>query len=79
VATAYESLGLDRPAAPVRPDRPLYIDRTKYLAVALWPSNSAIVSTATTPEEEGIHLHAWNFDDEQVLDVSIPPLGGHLV
>lgn len=68
LATAYESLGLDRPGAAIRPNRPLQLDRTKYLAIALWPSNTAIVSTSTVPEDEGVHVHAWNFDGDQAID-----------
>ena len=74
VATAYESLKIDRPSPAVRPDRPLYVDRTKYLAVAMWPSNSAIVTNISHPEEEGIHVHAWDFDGNQVIDETYWPV-----
>lgn len=74
LAAAYEVLGLQRPAGSVRADRPLHIDSSKYLAVAIWPSNSAIVSNVEGPEEEGIHVHAWDFDGAQVVDETYWPV-----
>lgn len=74
LATAYETLELARPGAPVRPTRPLHIDRSQYLAIAIWPSNSAIVSNAGTPEDEGVHVHAWTFDGDQVIDETYWPV-----
>jgi hypothetical protein len=74
LATAYETLGLHRPPASQRPDRPLHLDRTKFLGIALWPSNSAIVSNSPTAEDEGIHVHTWNFDGDPVHDETYWPV-----
>ena len=38
-----------------------------YDGVALWPSNAAIFNSMERPEEEGIHVHAWQHD-RLVLD-----------
>ncbi|HVF06390.1 MAG TPA: hypothetical protein VNA20_16225 [Frankiaceae bacterium] len=62
LADLYAELGLPRPPAPVRSSRTLDLVLDRYTAVELWPSNAAIVSTMTRPEEIGIHVHAWEGD-----------------
>jgi predicted RNA-binding Zn-ribbon protein involved in translation (DUF1610 family) len=56
---AQERLGLGRLADPVRVDRPLELSSAEYSGIAMWPSNRAILSTMTRPEDEGIHVHTW--------------------
>lgn len=68
LADAYKQLGLGPRPEPVRPDRPLNISSCDYRGVALYPSNSAIVSTMSRPEEEGIHVHAWAHDGTMAID-----------
>jgi predicted RNA-binding Zn-ribbon protein involved in translation (DUF1610 family) len=74
LAAAYSVLGIDQPPQPVGVDRELALDRTKYSAIALWPSNSAILSTMTRPEETGIHVHAWDLTGRQVIDETHSPV-----
>lgn len=74
LADAAKQLGLPQPPPPERANRPLNLQSQDYSAVGLWPSNSAIVSTMTRPEEEGIHVHAWNGDDELVIDETYSPV-----
>jgi predicted RNA-binding Zn-ribbon protein involved in translation (DUF1610 family) len=74
LAAVHETLGLPPASAPVRPDRALDLHVNDYGAVALWPSNSAILSTMSRPEEVGIHVHAWNARGNLVLDETYSPL-----
>ena len=39
---------------------PLHITSSDYRGVAIWPSNSAIISTMSRPEDKGLHVHAWS-------------------
>ena len=53
------------------------IQSADYDAIEMWPSNRAIVSTMSRPEDEGIHLHAWlrtNGRLELVLDETYSPV-----
>jgi predicted RNA-binding Zn-ribbon protein involved in translation (DUF1610 family) len=68
LAEAHKDLGLPQPPAAERPDRPLELHSAAYRGVALWPSNSAIVSTMSRPEDEGIHVHAWDAFDDMIID-----------
>ncbi len=81
LADAYDVLGLARPPAASPIDRPIKLQRADYDAVALWPSNCAIVSTMSRPEETGIHVHAWSSDGNLVVDDTYSPvfLDGGLV
>lgn len=54
-----DRLGLPAPPEPRRVERLLRIQSADYAAIAMWPSNRAIVSTMSRPEDEGIHVHAW--------------------
>lgn len=68
LSDARHRLGLaERPAAVVV-SRPLAIQSSGYEGVAIWPSNSAIVSTMTRPEEFGTHVHAWDSRGRLVTD-----------
>jgi len=44
-----------------------------HAAVALWPSNTAIISTMSRPEEVGIHVHAWDYAGALVIDETHSP------
>ena len=68
LADIYESLELQRPAEPRPATREVDLSSRNYSAIALWPSNSAFVSTMTRPEEAGIHVHAWGLDGSKVED-----------
>jgi transcription elongation factor Elf1 len=67
-------LGLPAAAEPRHVDRPLDISSTDYGGVAIWPSNSAIVSTMSRPEDAGVHVHAWSAEGELVIDDTYSPL-----
>lgn len=58
----------------MRVDRLLRLDRREFSAIAIWPSNSAIASNASVPEDEGIHVHAWDHTGVQVLDETYGPV-----
>jgi hypothetical protein len=68
LASVYDLLGVSRPPAPVAATRAIELVVDDYGALALWPSNAAIISTMTRPEESGIHVHAWDHDGNQVED-----------
>lgn len=68
LANIYELLGLNRPAAPVPATQEIDLVSERYSAIAVWPSNPAIMSTMTRPEESGIHVHAWDLDGTKVVD-----------
>lgn len=68
LADIYSQLDLERPLAPVPATRSITLNRDEYSCIAMWPSNAAIVSTMTRPEEVGIHVHAWDRNSVMVLD-----------
>jgi predicted RNA-binding Zn-ribbon protein involved in translation (DUF1610 family) len=74
LARAYDSLGLTAPPVPLRAETPLELDRRTYAGVALWPSNSAIISTMHRPEQVGVHVHAWDDTGRQLLDETYYPV-----
>jgi predicted RNA-binding Zn-ribbon protein involved in translation (DUF1610 family) len=67
-------LGLPAPATPRHVDRPLEISSGDFSGVAIWPSNRAIVSTMSRPEDAGVHVHAWSPDGRLVIDDTYSPL-----
>lgn len=71
---AQARLGLpeQRPAKQV--DRPLTLSSHDYAAIALWPSNRAVISTMSRPEDKGIHVHAWSDTGEMVVDETYSPV-----
>jgi predicted RNA-binding Zn-ribbon protein involved in translation (DUF1610 family) len=73
LAEAHAQLGLLTPPAP-RPARRLVLDRQAYGAIAIWPSNEAIVSTMQRSEEIGVHVHAWDHSGRQVIDETYSPV-----
>lgn len=74
LADAYERLGRSRGPDPVPVDRPLDLDESDFAALQLWPSNRAIVSTMTRPEDDGVHVHAWDSKGRQILDDTFSPV-----
>jgi predicted RNA-binding Zn-ribbon protein involved in translation (DUF1610 family) len=74
LAGIYDALGLKPPKDSRRPDRPLVLNSADYAAIAIWPSNSAILSTMSRPEEVGIHVHAWDETGKQVIDETYSPV-----
>ena len=74
LADAYAQLGLPKAVSGRRVRRPLRLDRSKFSSIGLWPSNAAIVSTASKPEDVGIHIHAWDHDGQQVIDETHSPV-----
>lgn len=74
LARAHADLGLPDPPAPQPANRPLDLDREAYGAIAIWPSNAAIVSTTLRPEEVGVHVHAWDRSGRQVIDETYSPV-----
>lgn len=79
LAQATKHLGLPASGEPVRAQRALQLRTSDHQAIALWPTNAAIVSTMSRPEEEGIHVHAWDADGNQVIDETYSPveIDGH--
>ncbi len=67
-------LGLSEPPPAQQVDRPLDISSQDYAGIALWPSNKAIISTMTRPEDKGIHVHAWSDTGEIVIDETHSPV-----
>jgi hypothetical protein len=74
LADANKQLGLPQPPPAERANRPLDIASADYAGIALWPSNRAIVSTMSRPEEDGIHVHAWDGDGQLVIDETYSPV-----
>lgn len=66
-------LGLPEPSAQ-RIDRPLEIVSSDYIGVAIWPSNRAIVTTMSRPEDKGLHVHAWSDADTREIDETYSPV-----
>ena len=55
--------------APVHPDRPLDIRQEDFPGgIQIWGTNSAILWTGETPEEEGIHVHGLDAQGKHVFD-----------
>jgi hypothetical protein len=53
----------------VRPDRTLDIRQADYPGgIQVWASNPALVWTADRPEEEGLHVHAFDAQGRYVID-----------
>jgi transcription elongation factor Elf1 len=69
-----ERLGLLPAPGPRHINRPLTIDSSDYASVAMWPSNAAIISTMTRPEDQGVHVHAWSTDGRLVIDETHSPV-----
>lgn len=74
LADAHAQLGLPAPPAPRPANRRLVLDRQAHGAIAIWPSNEAIVSTMQRPEEIGVHVHAWDHSGRQVIDETYSPV-----
>jgi hypothetical protein len=74
LADAHAQLGLPTPIPGRRIRRPLRLDSSQFASIALWPSNPAIVSTASRPEDIGIHVHAWDHNEQQVIDETYAPV-----
>jgi hypothetical protein len=74
LASAYDLLDLPRAPKSERVDRPLELDSARYSAITFWPSNTAIVSTMTRPEEMGVHVHAWGPPGDLVIDETHSPV-----
>lgn len=68
LADAATILDIQPPRSPERADRTLDLDREAYAAIALWPSNPAIISTMSRTEEIGIHVHAWDAGGTRLID-----------
>jgi hypothetical protein len=74
LADAYETLGIARPPGQSLVSRPLDLKRAEYSGIALWASNSAIVSNRNSPEDRGIHVHAWDHSGRQSVDDTFYPV-----
>lgn len=53
---------------PVQSSRRLDLQQRDLTALAVWGSNEAIIWTASSPEEMGIHVHAANCDGKRCVD-----------
>lgn len=74
LADVHGQLGLPPLPEPVPAGRPLELRSSDHSGVAVWPSNSAIVSTMRRPEESGVHVHAWDASGELVVDETYAPV-----
>lgn len=68
---AYAQLGLSAPVPGQHVQRPLNLDRSNCASIALWPSNAAIVSTATNRRTSESTFHAWDHHADQVIDENV--------
>ena len=71
---AQARLGLPDPPPPRRVNRPLKISSQNYAGIAIWPSNGAIISTMSRPEDRGLHVHAWSHSGELEVDETYWPV-----
>ncbi len=74
LAGVHARLGLPEPRPPKRVDRVLDITSSDFAGIAMWPSNRAILSTMSRPEDEGVHVHAWSDTGELVVDETHSPV-----
>jgi hypothetical protein len=74
LAEAHVQLELPASSEGRRPVRPLDLLSSDYEALMVWPSNTAIVSTMTRPEDVGFHVHAWSIGGDCVIDETISSL-----
>ena len=68
LATAHPALGLTRAESETVLHRPLELRSSDYAGIAIWPSNTAIVSTMSRSEEVGLHVHACDSQGRLVID-----------
>lgn len=68
LAAAHQELGLPGGQPSVPAVQELEIASLDYTSLALWPSNAAILTTMSRPEESGIHVHAWTEAGLQIDD-----------
>lgn len=66
-------LGLPVPSAR-QIDNPIEITSSDYTGIAIWPSNQAIVTTMSRPEDKGLHVHAWSNADTREIDETHSPV-----
>lgn len=71
---AQARLGLPQPQPAKQVDRPLDISSGDFTGIAIWPSNRAIISTMSRPEDKGLHLHAWSDTGELEIDDTYSPV-----
>ena len=71
---AQTRLGLPEPQPARQVSRPLNIVSGDYRGVAIWPSNHAIISTMSRPEDKGLHVHAWSHDGALEIDETYSPV-----
>lgn len=71
---AQARLGLPDPQPPQQVDRPLDILSVDFAGTAIWPSNSAIITTMSRPEDKGLHVHAWSNSGELEIDDTYAPV-----
>lgn len=81
LADAAAQLGLPAGPHPVKVNLPLDLTSDDFGGIAIWPSNAAIVSTMSRPEDIGIHVHAWDAAGALVIDDTYSPvtLDGELI
>jgi hypothetical protein len=74
LADASQRLGIAAPAPGQAVNRSLDLRRSEFSSIALWPSNTAIITNSARPEEIGVHVHAWDDTGRQVLDETYSPV-----
>ena len=71
---AQTRLDLPEPQPARQVSRPLNIVSSDHSGVAIWPSNRAIISTMSRPEDKGLHVHAWSHDGALEIDETYSPV-----
>lgn len=74
LANAPQQLGLGPRVPGQEVDRTLRLSRSDYSSIALWPSNSAIITNGTRREEIGVHVHTWDYEGRQAVDETYSPV-----
>lgn len=65
IALLRERQGIEN-SDPIRPDRAISLNQLDFSGgVQIWGSNPALIWTAERPEDEGLHLHAFDADGNE--------------
>jgi hypothetical protein len=66
--------GVTAPPDAIRPQRELVATQAEFPGgIQIWASNPALVWTAERPEEQGLHVHAYDREGHRVVDDTYPP------
>lgn len=74
LSEAHVELGVTKSPPSINIDRQISIRSADFSGIMIWPSNRAILSTMSRPEELGIHVHAWAPDGSMQIDETYYPV-----